>query len=264
MISILISAYNEEKNIEACLTSVLNQTYKDLQVVIINDGSTDATQAIVEKIAEKDTRITLVNNENKGLTKSLNEGLTLCKGTYVARIDGDDVWHKEKLQTQFDIMEKENLVLTGTNFDYINQEGTQIKEAGDVPYTEHEDILSNFYKINPFNHSSIVFKRDALAKEGGYNERFRYSQDYDFVFRLANQGRVKLINQSLMSRRITDKIIGQKKRKEQVYYSLIIRWNIIKKQRIFTFSAFKVLIVDVLRIAIPEFIYKRLKKNENT
>src|SRR3989344_5781814 len=106
-ISVLMPAYNARKYIGEAIESILNQTFKDFEFIIINDCSTDKTKKIIEEYANKDARIKLINNAtNLGLTKSLNIGLKEARGEYVARLDADDVALPERLEKQYEFMEK--------------------------------------------------------------------------------------------------------------------------------------------------------------
>src|SRR3990172_12530717 len=125
VITVLMSAYNAEKYLREAIESILNQTFKDFEFIIINDCSTDKTKKIIEEYANKDARIKLINNAtNLGLTKSLNIGLKEARGEYVARLDADDVALPERLEKQYEFMNKNrDITLTGAWAEKIYEEG---------------------------------------------------------------------------------------------------------------------------------------------
>ena len=112
-ISVVMAVYNGEKYLREAIDSILNQTFKDFEFIIVNDGSTDRTREILESFI--DPRIVLIHQEHMGLTKSLNRGIALAKGKYIARQDADDISMAERLEKQFNFLEShENVALLGT------------------------------------------------------------------------------------------------------------------------------------------------------
>lgn len=132
-ISILIPAYNREKYLEECVHSALNQTYKDIEIIIINDASTDTTADIAERLAKEDTRIRVLHHKkNKLRSGSLNTGITNATGEYICFLDSDDLYLPNKLQSQVDFLEK-NKDTDGVYGDYLyfkeGQEGEKVYTA---------------------------------------------------------------------------------------------------------------------------------------
>jgi glycosyltransferase involved in cell wall biosynthesis len=104
LISVIIPAYNAERFIGRTLSSALNQTFKDIEVIVVNDGSTDKTQLIVENFAVNDRRVRLFNTINRGVAMARNFGIENARGTYVAFLDADDLWHPTKIERQFNAL----------------------------------------------------------------------------------------------------------------------------------------------------------------
>ena len=106
-ISVLMSAYNSEKYISESIESILNQTFKDFEFIIINDGSSDNTAKIIQKYAEKDERIRFINSkQNQGIIAALNPGFSMCRGEYIARMDSDDISLPKRFEKQIEYMDK--------------------------------------------------------------------------------------------------------------------------------------------------------------
>ena len=128
-ITVLMSVYNGERYLRESVDSILNQTYTDFEFIIIDDGSTDSTQSIIEEYSAKDKRIiTMQNNQRIHLTKSLNLGLKKARGVYIARQDADDISLPERLQTQITYMENnEDIGILGTSVELIDVKSKNIR-----------------------------------------------------------------------------------------------------------------------------------------
>ena len=123
-----MSVFNGERYLKYSIDSLLNQTFKDFELIIIDDGSYDNSKKIIENFSKQDKRIILINHERKGLTKSLNIGIRESKGKYIARHDADDLSLPTRLEKQWNFLEKHNdYGLVGTNWEYIYKEGNIIK-----------------------------------------------------------------------------------------------------------------------------------------
>lgn len=215
-ISVLMSVYNGEKFISESINSILNQTYKDFEFIIVNDGSTDNTLSLINSF--NDSRIKVINQKNKGLTKSLNIGIKNSKAGLIARIDADDFCDKDRLKLQYEFFKKTNLVLLGTLV-YFKTNNSLIKSK----YLTDEQIIESFKTKNPFSHSSVMFKKEEFLKIGGYNEKMKLAQDYDAWIRLSKTGKLSMINKHLVTIRLSSKSISRKKIVQQAYYGYIIR-----------------------------------------
>lgn len=174
-ISVIMSVYNDSSNIESSISSVLNQDFQDFEFLIMNDGSTDDTQNILNKFS-KDKRIKIFKNKkNLGLTKSLNLLLAESKGQYVARQDSDDLSISERFTKQLNYIENNNLDLCGSRA--IIKGSTRI-----TPNRSYYLPLNISLKIkNPFIHGSLIYKKSVVEKVNNYDERFKYSQDYKLI-----------------------------------------------------------------------------------
>ncbi len=220
-ISVLMSVYNEEKNLEDSIESILKQTYSNFEFLIINDGSTDDTKKILHKYSKKDKRIKIYNNEsNLGLTKSLNKLINLSSGEYIARQDADDYSAPERLIKQLNYIENLDLDAVTSRAKII---GKNKKIPGLSFYLPLQILIR--YK-NPFIHGSLFIKKDVLNKIGNYNEDFVYAQDYKLFMDLLNCGyKIKNLNDILYNLNMDDNI-STKYALEQKYYFECVRKNI--------------------------------------
>jgi len=205
-ISILMAVFNGSATLKEAIDSILFQTFKDLEFIIINDGSTDDTLRIIESF--KDARIRLINNkENMGLIRSLNLGLQEASGKYIARMDGDDISMPERLNIQFNYLEKNSDVfLLGTSALIIDENGCVIKKA---KITKGRDVLKILPTGNCLIHPSIMFRNIPNLL---YREKMIHCEDYDFYLRLVTEGRVlKNIDAPLIKYRISPHSISKTK-----------------------------------------------------
>ena len=185
-ITVLMSVYNDENFLKESIDSILNQSYKNFEFIIIDDGSTDRSLSIIKEYAKIDKRIIGVSKQNTGLTKSLNLGLRLSKGEYVARIDGDDISHPLRFEKQIEILSKETqLELIGTNCILIDENGLQIGRKKYNYPTSYNKIKSNLLSGKSiFPHSSIMFKKSRIKNLEYYDEFFKKTQDFNLFLKL--------------------------------------------------------------------------------
>ena len=218
-ISVLLSVYNGEKWIYDSIQSVLNQTFTNFEFIIINDGSTDETKNIIEKFLVQDKRIRLINQPNLGLTPSLNNGLKIAKGKWIARIDCDDIALPERLERQYIYGEKTNACLIGCQSKIIDKNSKTINFVK-VP-TTHKKLVRNLKSQKKFfSHSSAFFKKEIVIREGGYRRALIKSQDYDLWLRLSEVGTICCINYiGVMIREHEDRISSSSFGLEQRIYA---------------------------------------------
>jgi len=204
-ISVVMSVYNGKEFLNESIQSILNQTFKDFEFIIINDCSTDKSLEKIKRYAKVDKRIILLKNKKKlGLTKSLNKGLKLAKGKYIARIDADDIALPERLEKQYDYLEKhKDIFLAGTGA-YNIDEKDNVKSIK-KPLTNSDLIKKTLYHKNCIYHPTIMFRNEDYL----YREKFIYSQDYDFYLRLIFEKK-KLTNipNLLIKYRISSKAVS--------------------------------------------------------
>ena len=220
-VSVLMSVYNGIPYLSEAIESILNQTLRTFEFIIIDDCSTDNTWEVLNKYADKDRRIRLLKNEsNIGLTKSLNKGLKLAHGEYIARQDADDVSLRERLEKQTTLLDKQlDVVLASCLFEDINSEGQHIRlwqRAGDPNSVAWHLLFYNYIS----GHGQVMFRRNLVLDLGGYYENRRYSQDYELWCRLLKIGNIVILPEVLMQRRVHDCRVSVQKSSEQLSYSL--------------------------------------------
>lgn len=189
LVSIILPTYNRASYLKKSINSVLSQTYKNFELIIVNDRSADNTAEVVSGLMAQDDRVKLIVNEtNTGLVKSLNQGVRAARGEYIARIDDDDLWHnKEKLAKQVQFMESNPAcVLVGGGVIRVNEESEEIVRHL-LPESD-EDIRKVILKDNLFVHTTVMFRKNTWEKTGGYDESLVFSEDWDLWLRMGKIG----------------------------------------------------------------------------
>jgi glycosyltransferase involved in cell wall biosynthesis len=182
---------NEERFLPAALASVFSQSFSNWELIAVDDGSTDGTPAILAAAAA-DQRIRVFRNLEKGLVPALNQGLAACRAPLIARMDGDDVSHPERLAKQLAIMATDPLIgLVAASFRHFPRHHLKI---GMLAYEEwqnslvsHERIMADMFVESPFVHPGVMFRKDLAAGLGGYRD-MGWAEDYDLWLRLAQAG----------------------------------------------------------------------------
>jgi glycosyltransferase involved in cell wall biosynthesis len=190
IVSIIIPAHNREKRVGRAIESVLKQTYKYFELIIINDCSNDKTLEIISRFSKRDLRIKVITNEsNLGLAKSLNKAIKISRGRYIARLDDDDSWSDPgKLEKQVTFLEKKlDYVLVGGGVIRIDEQDKEVMRFY-LP-KEDEDIRRAILLKNPFAHSAVVFRKETWEKSGGYDETLVFSEDWDLWMRFGKLGK---------------------------------------------------------------------------
>lgn len=189
-ISVVIITYNREKYLKEAIESVLEQSLRDFELIIIDDASTDRTPEIIKDYSSRDPRVKYFRNEkNLGISKSRNIALKMAQGKYVAVLDSDDLWLDfDKLKKQYNFLEgnlSAGFVLAGTGVVVIDESGRELKRYFN-PLTD-ASIRREILLRNPIAHSSAMFLKEAVVNLGGYDETLKIGEDYDLWLRIGKR-----------------------------------------------------------------------------
>ncbi|MGX1669804.1 glycosyltransferase family A protein [Streptomyces sp. NPDC055400] len=199
----IIPLYNREKYIGACLASVLGQTHKDLEVIVVDDGSTDGGAAIAEGIA--DERIRVDRGPNRGAAAARNRGLALAKGEIVAFLDSDDLWFPEKLSEQISVLQSDrDVVAVGAVFQYLSRDGRRLlgRAGQDARDADSRERMKRG-QLAPFPiNSALIASTDTVRTAGGFDESLTLVDDIDLISRLALAGSVATVMRPLGAYRV--------------------------------------------------------------
>ena len=218
--------YNAEKYIGTAIESILNQTYKKFEFIIINDASVDSTLSLIGDYIKRDKRISLIHNkENLGVTKSLNRGIRRANGQYIARMDADDWSYPDRLKLQVDLMERRPDVVVSGSYIEICDKDLKTKYIRKYQLND-ESIRRHIFRYSPFAHPATIWRGDVIKKEH-YDERIKISQDYELYFRVGKMGKFMNLDKPLLKLRMHEASISATKSDFQLINAVLIRLSAV-------------------------------------
>ena len=220
LISVLLSVYNDDKNIQKSIDSILSQSYKNIELLVIDDCSTDNTYKILNDI--KDIRVRIIRNKNnQGLTKSLNTLIKESKGQILERQDSDDISLPNRLEIQYNELQKFQLDACTTR--------AYIKDSKrSIPRFSHLLPIGIVKKYkNPFIHGTLMVRKNAILNVGMYDENMKYAQDYKLFLELLKRNyKIKILNKKLYVLNMKNNISSLKKEEQQSFFRKIQQDNL--------------------------------------
>jgi len=225
-VSIVTSVYNGEKYLEDCINSILNQTLKNFEYIILNNGSTDGTGDILNKFT--DPRLKVVHQDNLGISASLNKGIGLSHCDLIARLDADDYSFPQRLEKQVTFMEQHpEVVVCGSRFKEFLGEKTFTQKVHFIE--KNQAIKKSMSLFNPFSHSAVIFRKKTFIESGGYNCQYKYAQDYDLWVRMLNFGEARILKEELGMVRMSEQSESNQNARKQKLEGLEIRWKAFRQ-----------------------------------
>ena len=208
-VSVIISAYNAEKFISEAIESVLDQSYRNFELILIDDGSTDDTLDIMKSFTHKDERIVIDAHENMGMGNSVNRAMKNAKGELIARMDADDIMLKNRIGVQVDFLNRNpDISMASCLTELIGENG---REIGLQNFPQNKDLLTKQdtkryvreKKCIHFAHTGIIFRKKDILNAGGYQSKYWPSDDIELFNRIADHGHgVVIIPMKLMKYRL--------------------------------------------------------------
>jgi glycosyltransferase involved in cell wall biosynthesis len=219
-----MSVYNGAPWVATAVASVLAQADGDLELVVMDDGSTDATPDLL--VAVVDPRLRVHRQARTGLTRALNRGLGLARGALVARLDADDLALPERLARQRAFLATHpDVGLLGTAAREVDEAGALVRIVR--PPTDDAAIRRALIRANPFVHSSVMARRELLARAGGYDETLAVAQDYDLWMRLARVTRLANLDEVLVVRRLGAGRVSIEREEDRLRTEARVRWRAV-------------------------------------
>ena len=220
--SFVLPVYNAEDVVAATLDSVLAQTDPDFELIVVDDGSTDGTPAVLRNYAARDPRIRILTQANAGITRALIAGCAAARGQYIARQDAGDLSDPRRLEVQSRFFDDPEVVFAscatryvGPNLEllWINKPTGKALEPAHVLQPFHRPLMTD----GPTHHGSAMFRRATYEACGGYRSDFYYGQDFDLWYRLGERGKFQTTNKVLYTARVTpDSLSGSGRRQQEV------------------------------------------------
>jgi glycosyltransferase involved in cell wall biosynthesis len=201
LVSVVMPVYNQEEYLPAAIESVLAQSYSNIELLIVDDGSTDLSGDICEAYASQDPRITIMRQKNAGPSKARNTAIAMAKGAYICLLDADDLMVSEKIMTQLNVMLKDpEIDISYTALLLIDSQGNFIGEIHSQEYSQ-EDFVTQMFFRNVIPNPNTIMAKSTCLKQNLYNETFKHGEDFELMLRLAQQFRFKYIDMPLTSYR---------------------------------------------------------------
>jgi glycosyltransferase involved in cell wall biosynthesis len=224
-VSVLMPVRNGVPWVREAVTSVLTQTAGDLELIVIDDGSTDDTPEVLA--AFRDPRLRIEQQSSAGITRALVRALELARAPLVARLDADDVALPDRLERQRRFLDNRPEVgLLGTGARELDPAGREVRIVR--PPSNDESIRRALIRANPFVHSSVVMRREVLDRAGGYDPEFPVAQDYDLWMRLARVTRLANLPDALVIRRLTAGRVSAVRDDDRLRAEARVRWRAVR------------------------------------
>lgn len=254
-VSVLISVYNPSILLLKAIKSVCDQTYRNWEIILINDGSTDLEVLNRFPFDVEIEKILLINKRNTGLTDSLNFGIKYCNGELIARLDDDDYWEPEKLLLQVDKLYRFKLDLVASSFTIRSNDNSKIKEVI-LKDNSRFMALKLLTLGRTFPHSSVLFKKSKFHELGGYCEFFKRAQDRDLWIRIARKGKIGIVSEMMTNVIVRDNSISRSE--QQIVFSMLAKYSgLLKRDNSKTND---IELLHYLRSKYNITFYNRLKK----
>lgn len=220
LVSIIMPAYNAARTILESIESVLAQSYRQWELIVVDDGSTDGTSATVEKVA--DQRVLLLKQENSGVAAARNRDLEQAQGEYIAFLDSDDIWVPEKLEKQVDVFRNEKKGNTGLVYTEKRCFSEKTADAYACRSRQFDDIADNFLRLLIFNYIAtltVMTKKSVIEDVGMFDESLFGTEDWDLWIRIAKRYEIACIDEELAYYRVHEQGISKNRRRtiEEVY-----------------------------------------------
>lgn len=211
VVSVIMGAHDNIATMERCVRSVLCQTHQDLELIVVNDGSTDGSGQLLNKLSQNDHRLRVIDQANQGLTKSLIKASEFAAGEYIARQDADDFSLAERIEKQLAALEQNHEAVLATCWvEDSTENGVVCSTHRSQPYSVrlNKDVLYTLTGIPA--HGSVMMRKDAFLQCGGYRACFYYAQDSDLWLRLSQQGQFVTVPEVLYQRTISTSSISSR------------------------------------------------------
>ena len=218
LVTIVMGVYNDAEGAEFAAESILNQTYRDIEIIIVDDGSTDGCGSRLDRMQRLDKRLWVLRNRcNLGLTRSLIRGCSHARGKYIARQDAGDWSREDRIEQQVEMFQRQaDAVLVGCHNEFVERHGEVLYT---MTYAE-EDITPHLLsteesEIQSPVHASVMFRRDIYEAVGGYDANLPVAQDFDLWLRMVRRGSAYVVRESLYKVQVRESSISSYYRDQQ-------------------------------------------------
>jgi glycosyltransferase involved in cell wall biosynthesis len=227
LVSVIMPVYNSEEFLSAAVNSILNQSYRNLELICVNDGSTDDSLKILRNFEKKDNRVKVINfKKNKGLTYALNAALKVCKGDFIARMDSDDISHTDRIKKQVDfLLNNPDILVVGTQCNLIDEK--DIIFGKKLFPTGSKELYKMMFEIMPMQHPTIMVRSEVYKKVAYENQST--AEDVSLFFRLLQHGSMANLDEVLFDYRIRRDSNSFKNVKKTFYITFKTRLRAVRE-----------------------------------
>ena len=228
-ISVIMPIYNGERYLQKAVASILRQDYPSFELILLDDGSSDSTPGLLQRFAAQDPRVRFVPQPHKGLVATLNNGIALARGSYIARMDADDIAYPKRLSLQVAFLRSHpRVAAVGGQIRSIDQDGHPHRLQWRYP-THPAEVRKLLESTSPLAHSAVMYRRDAVLAVGGYRP-FTAAEDYDLWWRLAESHELANLSQTILEYRIHDAAESTQKTHWQAVSATLVYCNVLRRQ----------------------------------
>lgn len=259
LVSVLMGIYNCEETLEEAVNCIVNQTYKNWELIMCDDCSSDGTIEIAEKLARKDSRIKLIKNEeNLTLAPTLNHCLSIARGKYVARMDGDDVCSLNRFDKEIEFLENNSeYALVSCNMDLFDKNGVYKT----ILYKE-KPLKQDFVKTSQFCHAGCMIRTEVIRKLGGYSEEVNKQrvEDYDLWVRMYTMGfKGYNIQENLYAMRDDRNALHRRTLKNRMN-EVRVKIDVCRKFKL-SIAYYIYILIPLAKYFVPKSLYNSVHKN---
>jgi glycosyltransferase involved in cell wall biosynthesis len=252
IVSVLMPAYNSEKYIADAIDSILNQTFQDFELIVIDDCSKDKTWHIIQKYAQKDKRVVAIKNtKNLGISDNRNKAISISKGKYLAPLDNDDWSYPDRFAKQVEFLDNNpDIGIVGGSVEVYNETFTKLLYKNTF-YPDDKSLKKHIFRQLPFSHSSVMYRRE-IGLENPYSNKLCTAEDYDFYFRAGIKHKFANLKDVLIKYRTSKTQESTTKNRRQSYLAMYIR---LKATVEYGYKLFKkdIALIVLKLILIPTF-----------
>ena len=265
LVSVIMPAYNAQLYVAQAIESILNQSYRNYEFIIVDDASTDKTSKILTDFKKRDKRIILVRTKkNEGVTRSLNKALKITKGKYIIRMDADDWSYPDRFRLQVELMNKNpNVVVSGSHIEVCDQ---NLNPRYVRRYQlDDTNIRKHLFRYSPFAHPATIWRAIVLKKEK-YNVILTVCQDYELYFRVGAIGKFMNLDKILLKLRMHSQSVSTTKNDLQLKNTVLIRlhavlllgYNMSKLDKVY--NLMQELAIGLIPVKIRFYIFNFLRR----
>lgn len=226
-VSVLIGCWNNADTLERAARSILDGTLRELELLIVDDGSTDETEKLVGSLT--DERVHYLKLSHMGISRSLNVGLAEARAPLVAVQDADDWSEPQRLERQVELLERRpDVAVVGARMYEVDEQGRSLEPRTAFAVGDVRPVLMRF---NPIPNSCACFRRQVALDAGGYDAGYLYAMDYDLWLRLAERHAVVTLDERLATRRMSSRNVAARKERAQIAETISMRWRALRRRR---------------------------------